>query len=154
MFKGNLILIEHNNELAKLIERVLNSDQIGKQSRRAHTIDHAFSLVAEMIPDVIIMDTVLPNMRISETISTILALAPQSELVLLTDYDDPRYHKAALANGARACLKKTLIGSDLVPLLKQIAETTNYVRYVADSAESRLTQSRQNQIAYASRPLA
>ena len=144
MFKGNLILIEHNNELAKLIERVLNSDQMGKQSRRAHTIDHAFSLVADLIPDVIIMDAFLPDMRVSEAIPSILAIAPHSKLVLLTDHDDPRYHKAAMENGARACLKKTLIGSELVPLLKQISETSDWG----------VTRLRQNQLAYASQGLA
>lgn len=125
MFNGNLIFIEHHTELAELIGRVLHSYSTSEQYRSARTVAQALSLIAETRPAVIIMDVVLPDMSILEAIPQILAKAPQAKLILLTDQDDPRYHKAATENGVHACLRKTLIGSDLVALLEQITKVPN-----------------------------
>ncbi len=43
-------------------------------------------------------------------------------MILLIDQDDQRYHKTAARKGAWACIRKVLIATELMPVVKKALE--------------------------------
>lgn len=117
-----LFSIENTPFLSSSIDRLLDESGFTLVGS-ATSVRQALGMLARHAPDVVIIDIHLPDMCGLDAIPLVLQQAPRAKIILLTDHNDARYQQAATENGAQACLKKTRIGSDLVPLLKQIMET-------------------------------
>ena len=73
--------------------------------------------VAELQPDLVIMDIRMPGMDGITATRRISKQHPNVRVLVLTAYDDPEYVEAAIEAGAMGCLNKRRARSDLVAAL-------------------------------------
>jgi DNA-binding NarL/FixJ family response regulator len=76
---------------------------------------------AQLRPDVVLMDVVMPLCDGIDATKRILAIEPAARVVALTGVEDSRMLLLCLAAGAKACLKKSPDTITLVPLMVALA---------------------------------
>jgi DNA-binding NarL/FixJ family response regulator len=82
---------------------------------------HVRDLVAELSPDVVLMDISMPTMNGIDATRLIHAEFPKVDIVILSVYDDGQYVHAALAAGASGYLLKTVEASELREAVVRVA---------------------------------
>jgi DNA-binding NarL/FixJ family response regulator len=82
----------------------------------------ALRLVAEMKPDVVLLDVRLRGSSGLDLCAEILQVRPECKVVFLTVYDDEQYLFQALRVGAAGFLLKRIRGGELVDYLRRIRE--------------------------------
>jgi DNA-binding NarL/FixJ family response regulator len=80
----------------------------------------AVSLVAELRPDVAVLDIQMPGVGGIEATRQIKAQYPDVRVLILTAYDDPPYILALLQAGANGYVLKTADSADLVRALRAV----------------------------------
>ena len=113
----------------------------------ADTGEAAVERVAELQPDLVIMDVRMPDMDGIAATRGIAKRHPDVRVLVLTAYDDPEYVEAAIAAGAMGCLSKRRARSDLVAALDTLASGRDVVsgtsrRTAVANADSDATPSR------------
>jgi len=81
----------------------------------------AIRLVQEHIPDVAIVDLLLPEMDGIETTRQIRRISPHTQVVVLTSYDEDRYIFPALRAGALSYILKEVSPAELVEAIRRAA---------------------------------
>ena len=100
-----------------LIELTERYEVVGE----ADTGEAVVEQVAELQPDLIIMDIRMPGMDGITATRRITKQHPDVRVLVLTAYDDPEYVEAAIEAGAMGCLSKRRARSDLVAALDMLA---------------------------------
>lgn len=93
--------------------------------------------VAELRPDLILLDLRLPDMLAPEVISELRQVHPAARIVVFTAHGDHQGLRAALDAGAHGCLLKDVAGTDLVSALRQVLHGERVVdpRILPDQAQ-------------------
>jgi NarL family two-component system response regulator LiaR len=81
----------------------------------------AVRLAAELIPDVVLMDLVMPGMGGIEAIRQIKQESPQSQIIALTSYHDDEYIFPALYAGALSYVLKNVHPEELAEVVRKAA---------------------------------
>ena len=118
MGKIKLLVVEPSVSLANSLRQVLVNDCGLELVGQVSSATQALGFLACLRPDVIVMDVQLPDMGVLEAISLTIEKSPQVKIILLADHSESRYLTAALRYGASACLRKDLIATDLVRVVK------------------------------------
>jgi len=87
----------------------------------AETGEEAVGLVLEYIPDVVLMDLILPGMDGVETTRKIKSISPRSQIVVLTSYHDDEHVFPALKAGATAYILKDMKMDRLAEAVRKAA---------------------------------
>jgi NarL family two-component system response regulator LiaR len=87
----------------------------------AETGEEAVGLVLENIPDVVLMDLILPGMDGVETTRKIKSISPRSQIVVLTSYHDDEHVFPALKAGATAYILKDMKMDRLAEAVRKAA---------------------------------
>ena len=125
--------------LRRLLESESSFDVVGE----AADAEHAVAGVAELKPDVLLLDVVMPGRSGIEALGDLQAASPETRVLVLSMQDDPRYVRQAFAAGARGYLVKEAAGADLVQAIQEVAAGRQYVhpslgaRLAALDAEAR-----------------
>jgi two-component system, NarL family, response regulator LiaR len=82
----------------------------------------ALSLAAELAPDVIIMDLVIPGMDGLTATLALRKLAPRSRVLMLTLYDNLRTRNRAAKVGAAALIAKHEPSERLIATIRQLSK--------------------------------
>jgi DNA-binding NarL/FixJ family response regulator len=77
--------------------------------------------MADIKPDVVIVDSNLPDICGVDAIPLILRWLPSARIILLSDQEENRYSQVAIKLGAVACIRKELIATDLVPVISNLS---------------------------------
>lgn len=84
------------------------------------TAEDALARLPEVKPDVVLMDINLPGLSGIDCVRRLKARLPQTQVLMVTVYDDgDRVFKALLA-GASGYLLKANIASDIVPAVREV----------------------------------
>ena len=70
--------------------------------------EEAIQLAAQLIPDVILMDLIMPNMDGVETTRRVKHVSPRSQIVVLTSYHEDEHIFPALKAGALSYILKEI----------------------------------------------
>lgn len=77
----------------------------------------ALELVAQLCPDLVLMDVAMPEMNGLEATRRIKARPGAPRVVILTLYDNPEYRAGAIAAGADGFIPKWELGPSLLALI-------------------------------------
>ena len=96
------------------------------------------------MPDVILLDVVMPDQSGLEAIPTLLHEHPDTKILVLSMQDDPRYVREAFGAGARGYVLKEAADAEVVAAIREVAGGGRYVHPVlgarlveAETAEAR-----------------
>lgn len=95
--------------------------------------EEAISLAGEHVPDVVLMDLVMPGIDGVETTRQLRRVSPHSQVIVLTSYYQDEYIFPALKAGAISYLLKDVKANDLVEAVRRAArgEATLHPRVAA-----------------------
>lgn len=89
----------------------------------AHSGEEAIALASASPPEVVLMDIGLTQMNGIEATRHIKAIAPQTQVVMLTIHEDDAYRADASAAGASAYVPKRKMQTELLPALRALLQT-------------------------------
>ena len=78
----------------------------------------AVQKIAELQPDVVVMDLNMPGLNGIEATRRIRQLSPDCIIIILTQYADEDLNAAALSAGAVACVLKSEMTTELIPAVR------------------------------------
>jgi DNA-binding NarL/FixJ family response regulator len=87
----------------------------------ADDVDPAIALIAESLPDVVLLDVHLPGGGGQAVVSAIKASHPQVRFLALSASDAPEDVIAVIRAGARGYVTKTISGPELVDAVRRVA---------------------------------
>jgi DNA-binding NarL/FixJ family response regulator len=95
--------------------------------------EEAVKLAQEFIPDVVLMDLVMPGMDGVETTRRVKSISPRSQIIILTSFHQDEFIFPALQAGAISYLLKDVKAMDLVEAIRRAArgEATLHPRIAA-----------------------
>jgi DNA-binding NarL/FixJ family response regulator len=82
--------------------------------------EEAVAMVQTISPALVIMDIGLPGMTGIEATESIKKIVPDTQVVMLTIFDDEDYRAHAAAAGASAYVAKRKVKTDLLPAIKKL----------------------------------
>ncbi len=81
----------------------------------------ALRLAAELVPDVVLMDLVMPDMDGVETTRRLKQVSPQTQVIILTSYHDDEHIFPAIRAGALSYILKDVGSSELAEIVRKAA---------------------------------
>ncbi|MFZ5885789.1 MAG: response regulator [Chloroflexota bacterium] len=122
MAKSNVISIlivdDHEvvrNGIRSYLETLKEFDVVGE----AESGEQAVKMVAELIPDVVLLDLIMPGMGGVETTRQIKKISPRTQVVVLTSYHEDVHIFPALKAGATSYILKDMKMEKLVEALQR-----------------------------------
>jgi len=101
----------------------------------AHSGDQVLPLVAERLPDIVLLDHRMPGVDGITCLKEIKARWPQIQVVMLSASENPRNISQALSAGASAYIGKRINPGDLASALRQVVAGVVYRRSAGDATE-------------------
>ena len=83
--------------------------------------EDAVKLAAQFVPDVILMDLIMPNMDGVEATRKVKQVSPRSQIVVLTSYHEDEHIFPALKAGALSYILKDVSAEELVSAVRKAA---------------------------------
>ena len=87
---------------------------------QASTATEAIELAKEHQPDVVLLDVSMPHLNGLQASPIIKKVAPQAEIMIVTQYDNPIFVREAFAVGARGFLIKRDVGAELHTAVSEV----------------------------------
>ena len=116
------VLIADDHPLVReALHRALDVEEDMKVVAEAGDGEEAVEVAAELKPNVVVMDIVMPKLNGIEATRKIKELAPDTAVLILTAYDDDEYVLGLLDAGAAGYLLKSARGRDLVGAIRAIS---------------------------------
>jgi two-component system, NarL family, response regulator NreC len=109
--------------LRRLLESESTFDVVGE----AADAEQAVAMVAELRPDVLLLDVVMPGRSGIEAMGDLHAASAETRVLVLSMQDDPSYVRQAFAAGAHGYLVKEAADADLIQAIHDVASGHRYV---------------------------
>ncbi len=106
------------NGLRSYLETVPDFQVVGEASSG----EEAIALVSDLIPDIVLMDLIMPGLDGIETIRQIKKISPRTQVVVLTSYHEDVHIFPALKAGAISYLLKDMKMEKLIEGLNRAAQ--------------------------------
>jgi CheY-like chemotaxis protein len=134
----NVLLVEDNPLHVRLVQTMLR-EVWGDIStlRVAERLDMAIGHLRQSLPDVILLDLVLPDADQLDGLHEVLSFAPNTPVVVLSAHEDEEHALQALAAGAQDYLVKGRVGSDRLAKAMRYAMVRGGVAVPRRAAPSR-----------------
>ena len=115
-----VILCEDHLITRQGIRRLLEDEKGLEVVGEASNGEEVIQLVGEVKPDVILMDVAMPKLNGIEATRQIKIISPNTNVLILSAYDDDEYVFALLKAGANGYWLKNVSGSELVRVIKAV----------------------------------
>lgn len=131
-------IVEDNDQLRATLARVINRADGFRCLGQYPTAEAALESLPQERPNVVLMDINLPGMSGVECVRRLKELAADTQVVMLTVYEDTENIFNALAAGASGYLLKRTTSAELLTALREVVRggspmTTHIARKVVQS---------------------
>lgn len=131
-------IVEDNDQLRGTLARVISRADGFRCVNQYADAETALEALPGERPDVVLMDINLPGMNGVECVRRLKQLAPQTQIVMLTVYEDTENIFNALAAGASGYLLKRTSSAELLEAIREVHQggspmTTHIARKVVQS---------------------
>jgi DNA-binding NarL/FixJ family response regulator len=82
----------------------------------------------ELSPDLVLLDISMPGQSGLEAASLLRQELPSIDIIMMSQHDPAHFLPRALAAGARACVDKTRLASDLLPAIAALDPSSGKFR--------------------------
>jgi NarL family two-component system response regulator LiaR len=117
----SVIIVDDHEIVRKGIRAYLESTSEFSVLGDAGSGRDAIQLVAELVPDVVLMDLIMPGMDGIQTTREIKKISPRSQIVVLTSFHEDVHIFPALRAGAISYILKDVRMEDLADALRRAA---------------------------------
>lgn len=117
----SIIIVDDHEVVRKGIRGYLESSSDFRVLGEADSGEQALRLVTELIPDVVLMDLIMPGLDGVETTREIKKISPRSQVVVLTSFHEDIHIFPALRAGAISYILKDIKMDELAEALKRAA---------------------------------
>ena len=117
-----IILVDDHEVVRKGVRAYLDTLPDFRVVGEASSGEEAIDLVLELIPDLVLMDLIMPGMDGVETTRRIKKISPRTQVVVLTSYHEDAHIFPALKAGAISYILKDMKMEKLVEALLRAAQ--------------------------------
>ena len=117
-----IILVDDHEVVRKGVHAYLETLPDFRVVGEASSGEEAIDLVMELIPDVVLMDLIMPGLDGVETIRRIKKISPRTQVVVLTSYHEDVHIFPALKAGAISYILKDMKMEKLVDALHRAVQ--------------------------------
>jgi DNA-binding NarL/FixJ family response regulator len=118
--QATILIVEDHDALRDSLRNWLTSIFQDCVFLQAKTGEEALELCHAHLPEIVLMDIMLPEMSGIETTRRIKGAVPDAHVVMLSIYEDSAYKTDATAAGAVAYISKRKMGTELVPFITKL----------------------------------
>jgi len=116
-----VLLVDDHALVRRGFRRIIEDEQHISVIGEANDGDEAVRMAQELRPKVVVMDCALPGTNGLEATRRILAIAPQTAILMLSMHSEETWVRQALAAGARGYILKNILDMELVAAIEQVA---------------------------------
>ncbi|MDO8634840.1 MAG: response regulator transcription factor [Dehalococcoidia bacterium] len=120
MEKITILLADDHAVLREGMRRLLEQHKDMVVLAEAADGEQAVKLVAEVLPNVVLMDIVMPGLNGVEATKLIKKQNPGTAVLILTAYEDERYILGLLEAGVAGYLLKSATGEEIVKAIRAV----------------------------------
>jgi DNA-binding NarL/FixJ family response regulator len=122
-----LVIADDHELIREGIKKIVRPCADLKVVGEAGDLRQAIALVAQVRPDVVVLDITLPDFDGLEGLGELRRHFPGLRVVMLSMHPEERYALAALRAGALGYVSKTTASAELVDAVRKAAEGTPYI---------------------------
>lgn len=120
------ILVADDNQFVRRGIRSLLAGQIGLEvcgeaADSADTVQKA----TELHPDLVLLDVSMPGTNGLQTTRILKQQLPQTKILIISQHDPKQMLPRSLEAGADGSIDKARLGSDLVPAIRELEDTSS-----------------------------
>ena len=115
-----VLLVDDHAILRAGVRMVLENDESIEVVGEAENVGRAVELIAELRPDVVLLDIDLGSQSSLDHLDEIIDAAPEARILMLTGIIDEEANKRAMLGGAHGLLLKTQASSILLTAVKKV----------------------------------
>jgi DNA-binding NarL/FixJ family response regulator len=125
----NILIAEDNiknrAKMRSILQKRTDFNIIGE----ANNGKEAIQLVEELLPDIILMDIVMPVINGLDAAKEISSKYPKVKVILLSYYCNREYEHAASISGAKGCILKESSSNELQNAIDTVIHGREYFRH-------------------------
>jgi two-component system invasion response regulator UvrY len=120
--KTTIVLVDDHAVVRAGVRRLLEQEPLFEVIGEAESGEKAYQILAELKPDVMVMDLSMPGMGGLEAIRRILMRYEKAKILVLSMHEDLSFANQALKLGAKGYLTKNTLADDLVKSIKTVTQ--------------------------------
>ena len=120
--KTTIVLVDDHAVVRAGVKRLLEQEPLFEVIGEADSGEKAYQILAELKPDVMVMDLSMPGMGGLESIRRILMRYEKAKILVLSMHEDLSFANQALKLGAKGYLTKNTLADDLVKSIETVSQ--------------------------------
>jgi len=120
--KTTIVLVDDHAVVRAGVRRLLEQEPLFEVIGEAESGEKAYQILAELKPDVMVMDLSMPGMGGLEAIRRILMRYEKAKILVLSMHEDLSFANQALKLGAKGYLTKNTLADDLVNSIETVTQ--------------------------------
>ena len=120
--KTTIVLVDDHVVVRAGVRRLLEQEPLFEVIGEAESGEKAYQILAELKPDVMVMDLSMPGMGGLEAIRRILMRYEKAKILVLSMHEDLSFANQALKLGAKGYLTKNTLADDLVKSIETVMQ--------------------------------
>jgi len=120
--KTTIVLVDDHAVVRAGVRRLLEQEPLFEVIGEAESGEKAYQILAELKPDVMVMDLSMPGMGGLEAIRRILMRYDKAKILVLSMHEDLSFANQALKLGAKGYLTKNTLADDLVKSIETVTQ--------------------------------
>ena len=120
--KTTIVLVDDHAVVRAGVRRLLEQEPLFEVIGEAESGEKAYQILAELKPDVMVMDLSMPGIGGLEAIRRILMRYEKAKILVLSMHEDLSFANQALKLGAKGYLTKNTLADDLVKSIETVTQ--------------------------------